>query len=637
MNKLASLLYISCALLGACTSSSDVTGDDDPTPPPPTQIDTAPPSVRVAFPPRAAVATSASSITVRGTSSDDTSVQSVTVNGIAATSDDGFATWSADVPLVAGENALVVSATDAAGNAADADLVVAQRDTVFAHGTGPIFMGEAGALLVPHATEVQQIDLATGKRAALAALSTTSDNVTFTFDTRNRAIVALERATGRVVEIFSGSAVIEDGTFGGFGFIESMAYDPQTARLAVLDDKQIVMLDLLTGERTIIGGDIDRERHAVAIEGSRVVVLSGAGAETVLTSYDIRTGVQVGLVVSFAVGDVFAISSGTAYVGGGEEIEAIDLATGDARIVSELGETEGGVAGLATDGGTLIASFSFGRPDAPTRLRRIDTATGALTPLQDAHQGSGPEYLDAARIAVALPDGGFAVMSGEDITGVSRVAVDSLARTDLPALFGVTADAAVSSPTSLFVAGQDRVLEVPLSGGDATALITRPGANVVGGIALDDHRLIVSEFDGLVAVDLTTHATTTLAATAPLFAGLVLDRAHGRLIGSGGSCALTAIALSDGSMSCLPTDLDPARTKLAIANGVLYAAGATVGEISAVDLETGAATPLASAGTAALRSLGTDAGDALVLTVAGEDLPELLDPATGQRVFPYAR
>jgi phosphodiesterase/alkaline phosphatase D-like protein len=64
-------------------------------------------------------------LNVQGTSSDALSgVSSVLVNGVAATTADSYAHWSAAVPLSVGANSLTATATDSAGNASTASISV---------------------------------------------------------------------------------------------------------------------------------------------------------------------------------------------------------------------------------------------------------------------------------------------------------------------------------------------------------------------------------------------------------------------------------------------------------------------------------------------------------------------------------
>jgi hypothetical protein len=93
-----------------------------PTPPssPPATPDTAPPSLRIVMPSGSILSTSAASIAVSGTASDDRAVASVkwsTSNGDTGTAS-GTTAWSATVPLLVGNTVITVRAYDAAGNSA---------------------------------------------------------------------------------------------------------------------------------------------------------------------------------------------------------------------------------------------------------------------------------------------------------------------------------------------------------------------------------------------------------------------------------------------------------------------------------------------------------------------------------------
>lgn len=78
-------------------------------------VDPNAPVVHITSPDRGTFAGDVPSITVSGTATDDTSVASVTVNGVTAQlAADG--TWTATVPVVAGTNLLHAIATDGSGN-----------------------------------------------------------------------------------------------------------------------------------------------------------------------------------------------------------------------------------------------------------------------------------------------------------------------------------------------------------------------------------------------------------------------------------------------------------------------------------------------------------------------------------------
>ena len=94
-----------------------------------TTVDTTPPSLTITSPSTGTMATTASSVTLKGVASDSVGVQQVTwktnfgASGIAA----GTTSWSATVPLLIGSNTVVVQASDAAGNASWRTVVIARR------------------------------------------------------------------------------------------------------------------------------------------------------------------------------------------------------------------------------------------------------------------------------------------------------------------------------------------------------------------------------------------------------------------------------------------------------------------------------------------------------------------------------
>ena len=94
----------------------DSYGNFDPTPAVVTWTqDTKLPIVRIVFPTPVSYSDGAE-LHVRGTAQDANGVTNLRVNGVAATTTDAFAHWAAVLPLAAGDNTLVVEATDGAGN-----------------------------------------------------------------------------------------------------------------------------------------------------------------------------------------------------------------------------------------------------------------------------------------------------------------------------------------------------------------------------------------------------------------------------------------------------------------------------------------------------------------------------------------
>jgi hypothetical protein len=100
-----------------------------PTPAPPAKGDTTPPSLQIKSPGFTIASTTASAIAISGTASDNIGVTAVKWTtstggaGVAA----GTASWSANIPLLVGTNAITVRAYDAAGNSAWRALTVVRR------------------------------------------------------------------------------------------------------------------------------------------------------------------------------------------------------------------------------------------------------------------------------------------------------------------------------------------------------------------------------------------------------------------------------------------------------------------------------------------------------------------------------
>lgn len=148
-----------------------------------TIIDNTPPSVTITFPPAVSL-TEGTTILVRGTASDElNAVESVEVGGFPATSEDGFATWVAEVTLEPGvENVLNVTARDSVGSEGDnlasvtvrhsADLNIAFPDdqVQFSDPQTVTVDAERNRALVVDVEEraIYTVDLATGVRSILS-------------------------------------------------------------------------------------------------------------------------------------------------------------------------------------------------------------------------------------------------------------------------------------------------------------------------------------------------------------------------------------------------------------------------------------------------------------------------------------
>ncbi len=95
--------------VAACGGGGDSTGTDD-------GVKDIQPRVTIQFPPARSL-TEAASIRVRGTANGNgVAIASLKVAGVEAVSSDGFAHWSAEVPLTLGDNTLAVDTVDVEGD-----------------------------------------------------------------------------------------------------------------------------------------------------------------------------------------------------------------------------------------------------------------------------------------------------------------------------------------------------------------------------------------------------------------------------------------------------------------------------------------------------------------------------------------
>lgn len=236
-----------------------------------------PPTVRVAYPPPISM-TGENTITIRGTASDPDGVAAIRVNGTLADTQNDFADWQATVPLMPGDNALVVDSEDTSGNVTTQAAAV---DVV--HWAN--YLREPVDLAVDMAAnqtyifdrvreEVIRMDLATAQFTVIsgATLGTgplvqearaiglhPGTNTVYLIDRALDALLAIDIATGD-------RTVVSDATTGaGFPLLH-----PIDMELDIANDRAIVLnyftfddwrygvvyaIDLGTGDRTLIGGD----------------------------------------------------------------------------------------------------------------------------------------------------------------------------------------------------------------------------------------------------------------------------------------------------------------------------------------------------------------------------------------------
>jgi len=208
--------------------------------PPPTDAPPAPPAMlRMVFP--ISGVTTAATVSARGTT-DGKDVTKVTVNGVAATSSDGFLTWKASVPLNSGDN--TVTALMERGDQSQVQV-------------------SAAVARVASDTAIKRGKLLSGVTFALTGGSVDSKGTAmYMADANGDGVLKIDVATGdQAWSTCSEHGVpCGDGPSNGVPFSQPMdvAVDEARQRAFVIDGQNVFAVDL-TGkggptERTIISG-----------------------------------------------------------------------------------------------------------------------------------------------------------------------------------------------------------------------------------------------------------------------------------------------------------------------------------------------------------------------------------------------
>jgi len=545
------------ALIAGCGSSSRGSapgvdpGHDNPAP-----------LVTLVFPPPFSH-TDDDGILVTGTAHDPDGVVEVRVNGVPASSSDGFATWRASLRLAPGANDLTVAAWDARG-AVDPSAAKARIES-------------QAVLLFPLGVAVDApLDRALVTDLGLAA------------------VVA--------VDLTSGVRTILSGAAGGAGpaFVNPVDVALDGGRALVTDSglPAVLELDLATGDRRILTGGftgsgprmqapsgittLDSQR-AVLADGARLVSVEHAsGVRTVLSGDSTGAGPTFPLPVDLEL-DAGRVLVLDAYAG----LLAVDPADGTRALLSGAGMGSGPelafAQGLALDGGqALVSAFVLAGETSRSAVLTIDLASGDRALLSGLDVGSGPELsgagglaLDARRRRALVMDAGRRELVAVDLaSGARSVLSSSSIGSGQPLTYLL--ELAVEREVVLAIdQGLPGVVRIDPASGARTiqsslTVGTGPALDYPAGIALDLERgraLVLNYPSALFALDLATGERTLLSDAAtgsgPTFfvnsftpSDLVLDGERALFLADfdeGGSfhTGLMAVDLASGDRSVL--------------------------------------------------------------------------------------
>ncbi|MHC4471742.1 MAG: IPT/TIG domain-containing protein [Planctomycetota bacterium] len=615
----------------------------------------APLDAMIAFPPLHSV-THAEEMTVVGTASHELpgAVKAVRLNGVPATSDDGFATWQATVPISPGTNRLVVTTEDKFGN------IVEVTTEGWVRNVGPTM----------RSPELVASDPANGRA--------------FVFDAATAAILSVDLETGQ-------RTPISDEVHGiGPRFVSprGMALDLARGRALLADDglDALLAVDLATGDRSLLSeslsvtdvwapGDLEFDSvgdRAFVLDAHRktlVVVDPLTGVRTVVSGEDLGTGPTL----LFPAGIGIDPASGRVLVGdsGHAALLAIDPATGDRTEIS--GPTRGTGPGLRRPLDLVVDAGRALVVDAHLEaLVEVDLGTGDRTIVSDAAVGSGPAFHVPAYLA--LDGGGRAIVADQKLTALLTVDLDTGDRAYLGDSSSGSGAPFLGPTAAVLEVGRNRALVVDGMGGALHAIGLLSGTRQLisdaqtgtgpvlewpVGIALDgaNDRVIVADHgrSELLAVDLDTGDRTLVSGESrgsgpslESLEDLSLDIASGRaIVVDSRAGALIAVDLTSGDRTLVSgegtgsgTDFSrPVALAFDPFKGTALVSDLGTSSVVEVDLATGNRTPFSgeSRGTGPeIRlplGLTLDPARGRVLLVDGEtDAVLSIDRQTGDRM-----
>jgi sugar lactone lactonase YvrE len=362
-------------LLGACDPGT------------PDEIDMAPPTASISFPHLDETWVEGRDVVVSGVASDDVQVASVTVNGVEATSSDGFATWQARLELAIGQaSEIAVTVIDRAGN------VVEPADTITVN-THVFYFGRACGSF--------SYDLANNRMFSSFPLAETS--------------------------LTDGTTIVVSGPAGSWVNGALPLYDDLAERLYAIDeDGALVEVDL-TDHKTVTtispegsdGISIGWVSEA-ALDRANGIVYAFSDTLAAVVSISLTDGAR-SIVASSAVGAGPGLESPTYLAFGGSRLFAatgsfepavleIDLASGNRTVISdnEVGSDSDFllIQGLVTDSASSVIYVA----DFSGDLFQVDPATGARTIVSPATQGLPNGAVFEQHLGMQFVDGNGSVL-----------------------------------------------------------------------------------------------------------------------------------------------------------------------------------------------------------------------------------
>lgn len=492
-------------------------------------------------------------ITVRGRASASGEIRGVTINGIAAQSEDGFATWQAVVPLEESEGENVIQAV----------LDLAQRNGV----------ATASAIvraLPPFPAEPE------------AVLRDPQTGTIYVGDWRREAIYRWDHAAPERFDLVAGESRREGRK--ALEFPRYPIWEPHAGRILFLGRSRLHSLDPLTGEVTVIADNAGKG-SGPDLPLSALLFVDPADANGVYATKTMPSSSYTALLrIDLASGDrtvvtelgpdepaLESVAAGAVDSGGNRlflahayrnEIVVLDLASMERELVV-LPEQFSSIGGMDYDAVAEQLYFTVNSGHRP-RLYRYDVESAELEPVSgivdtaNGAIGAGPRFervsgvsLDAGSGKAYVADSTWNTVFTVDLESGDREAV--LPRAGEGPRWATPADLAFGTGREsllvLDMSGQ-RIVELPLDGAASRVLVE--SETLVGRLThlrRDDasDSLVVMSDSGRIFVVSATGQVTALPLLSGPFADLAVDGLSNLawLIVAGASNAVDSIGRLD--------------------------------------------------------------------------------------------
>jgi hypothetical protein len=496
-------------------------------------VNTSAPVVKILFPLPLSY-TDASTLTVRGTTSAPNAFVSIAINSVAATSTDGFKTWSAVVPIHAGQNDLVVSTLDASGNtgANVATASVVNHGPVIGSFAGLAFDASTNQIIVGDGSlqSVYLFDPGTRLGKTLASYNGVSltDVGALTLDAANHRALVIDRSRDALVAVDLSTGAAHDLSTTDpsnlISLLPSMTLDETHHAVFVGSANAVTRIDLDSGSRVLVSGGASNVGSGPAFNYPPLLALDTytnpgtprlVGAVTV----DFNVGSASVIAVDPATGNRLVIAPTNAnsaplfrptavaldpsthhllVLNSAPQaaLISVDLATGNRTVISDQSNSSDAPfapeRGLTINGGQVFVAQAHGE------VLSVDLSTGARQTLLHSRIGNGPQFSQVSTAALE-PSGSLLVLVGGRLTRVNpstgdRTIVSSSLIGTGPfnnggfAVMTLDSRASTAKPSALAIlSGSSELVSIDLGTGDRTHLadLGLSFANVQGDLRLD--------------------------------------------------------------------------------------------------------------------------------------------------------